>query len=317
MDKKSLFKFSFFQYIKSLFAKWFLYLGFIPYLYDFLSVYLPEPLKSFRLPTWVNIFSIFIAFLLASYFSWLELKDKLKTFLDNETSFDVVPYIYKLTAIKYLEETENKIKDYEREIELLKNRENQNYSLGVLPLINLFNRQPTEEDYSKWIEDKKAIIRRTNNFISKNKKIFLINFTISASRYDENIDIGVYLEDSVEFIDADDNKLPWKEESSNSFFGVDLKSLVHSRALIETESSFWKNISIKKHSAECNLRYLKKDFAYYFMGNYFFIKTNNDEINFKIHLNSKNSNGVKEYNKKIALRDLAFKDLLDIKEELS
>ena len=316
MDKKSLFKFSFFQYIKSLFAKWFFYLGFIPYLYDFLSIYLPEPLKSFRLPTWVNIFSIFISFLLASYFSWLELKDKLKTFLDNETSFDIVTYIYKITATKYLEETNNKIKDYEEEIELLKNREKQNYPFGVFLPINLFNRQPTEEDYSKWIEDKKAIIRRTNNFISKNKEIFLINFTISASRYDENIDIGIYLEDSAEFIDADDIKLPWEEESSNSIFGVNLKNLVRPQESTETEP-FRKNISIKKHSAGCNLRYLKKDFEYYFMGNYFFIKTNNDEVNFKIHLNSKNSNGVKEYNKKISLIDLVFKDLLDIKKEFS
>lgn len=315
MSNRRFFKFSFLQYIKSLFAKWFFYLGFIPYLYDFLSVYLPEPLKSFRLPTWVNVLSILISFLLASYFSWLEINEKLKTFLDSETSFIVTPLIYRLTATKYLEEVKNKIKHYEDEIRILTSKENLNHPFGILPIVNPFNRQPTKEDYLKWIEEKKSLIKKIENFISKNKGILLTNFTISANGYDENIDIGIYIKEPGEFINNDDINLPW-EESSSSVFGVDYKSLIRPQQSTESEP-FWKNGSIERHYAECNLRYLKKDFSYYFMSNSFFIKTDNDEINFILHLNSKNSNGTKEYKKKISINDLEIKDLLDVKKNFS
>ncbi len=305
--------FSFLQYLKSLFTKWFLYLGFIPYIYDVISTYLPTPLNSFRFPTWIINSSILISFLLANYFSWLELKEKLKTFLDNETNFKVKPLIYKLSATKYLSDIESKIKKYEEEIQILENIKKPNNTFGLLSLRNPFYLQPDKEDYLKWISEKKILKDKANSFISENGNLFLINFTISASRYDENIDIEIFINNSCEFIEFDKVELPIEtSKSKSSIFNINVKNLIPPR--VETEP-FRRETSINSHLAVCNLRYLKKDFAYYFMNDYFFIRTNEDEINFKIHLNSKNSNGVKEYNIKIRTSEITeIKDLLEIKD---
>lgn len=311
---------SFIIYLKSLLQKWILYLGFIPYVYDLISTYLPEPFKDFRFPIWVIHTSILLSLFIASYFTWLELKNKIDEHLSNETSFKIKPLIYKLTGEQYLSDIKKRIERYKDEIQILDNIDSSNTPLtGIgfllkMPNINPFNPKPKKEDYEKWINDLEILENKINNFLSNNKNLFLFNFTISANRYDENIEVKTIIDDSGELISIEDINLPIeKKRPSASLFDLTPKSL--KPLTNNNQEKFRQHIGIGKNSARCNLKYLKKDFAYFFMNDYLIIKIINKETNLKVFINSKFSNGTKEYNLQIReSKIIEKKDLSEFKE---
>ena len=149
-------KISFLLYLKTLLKKWVLYLGFVPYIYDLISTYLPEPLSNFRFPNWVTYPSILLFLLIAGYFSWLELKNKVDECLISETGFKLKPLIYNLSADMYILDIESRIRKYEGEIEILNNIGNTSNQLtgigSLLSTVNLIdtsNTKPKKENYEK------------------------------------------------------------------------------------------------------------------------------------------------------------------------
>lgn len=311
---------SFIVYLKALLKKWILYLGFIPYVYDLISIYLPEPLKDFRLPSWVIYPSILLSLFIASFFTWLELKNKIDEYLSNETNFKINPLIYKLTGKEYLSDIKKRISRYKDEIQISNNIDKSNTSLtgieDLLKGLSINPLEPKKEDYVKWINDLEILENKINNFLSNNKNLFLFNFTISVNRYDENIDVKTIIDDSGELINIENINLPIKDKrSSFSLFNLTLKDL--KPLTNNNQEIFRRHIEIDKNSARCNLKYLKKGFAYFFMNDYLIIKIISNETNLKVFINSKFSNGTKEYNLQIRKSDIIEKkDLSEIKEML-
>lgn len=313
-------KISFLLYLRTLLKKWVLYLGFIPYIYDLISTYLPEPFSNFRFPNWMTYPSILLFLLIASYFSWLELKNKVDEYLISETDFKVKPLIYELSADEYILDIESRIRKYEGEIEILNNISNpSNQSTGIESLLNAvnlidpFNTKSKKKDYEKWVGDLKILKDKVTNFLSENKNLFLFNLAISVDRYDENIDIKAIVNNNSEFIEAEKISLP-EDVPGKSSFPFNLNLITPKNI---DKDPFIRYTDISRKSLSCNFKYLKKDSSYYFPWEPIFIKIDKEKTNLTIFFNSKYSNGAKEYNIQIKKSEiLETKDLLEIKKKL-
>ena len=108
----------FLEYAKKLFKKWFIYIGFLPTFYDYVSIYLPQYFSNFQFPNLVKYIFLILFFIVASFSIWLEeKKEKEKILNDFEQYKNGLPnYEVKLILKKYQFEEVEKFKIKKKEI---------------------------------------------------------------------------------------------------------------------------------------------------------------------------------------------------------
>lgn len=154
-----------YYFLKQLSTKWIALLGFMPALYDFLSVYFEWNLK---LPIWVTIVFVIGAFFYASYKvfedEYKKRKD-LEKILDGPTSYEItailIPINFQLEKdYAYIDEIKNKAIQKLKEIKLIQEKSPTSnpgtvtISLESLGLANRLNK--THEEYNRELAVYKA-----------------------------------------------------------------------------------------------------------------------------------------------------------------
>jgi hypothetical protein len=193
----------FFEYIKKLLTKWFFYIGFLPTIYDYISVYLPKKWDVIKIPSFVNYVFLVLFFIASSFVLWLEEKkqkeeviNKLKEYFNSLPNYKIKLILkkYELQEIKNFRlEKEKLLKKALKQLEILKNE--QLDTLKGYEIEELFDFIPIESKYdlNKYISDLKNFITKIKSLeIDKNvENIKIYEATVEISniglKSDENI----------------------------------------------------------------------------------------------------------------------------------
>ncbi|GAX88013.1 hypothetical protein LNAT_P1310 [Lebetimonas natsushimae] len=194
----------FFKYIKKLLTKWFFYMGFLPTIYDYISVYLPKKWNVIKIPSFINYMFLVLFFIASSFVLWLEEKkqkeeviNKLKEYLNTLPNYKIKLILkkYELQEIKdFRLEKEKLLKKALKQLEFLKDK-GQLDTLKGYEIEELFDFIPIESEYdlNKYISDLKNFITKIKSLkIDKNiENIQIYEATVEISniglKSDENI----------------------------------------------------------------------------------------------------------------------------------
>ena len=107
------------EYLKKLFTTWFLYLGFLPTIYDYIATYFDWDLK---LPSFFIYIIVLLAFLFASYSVWVDEKkakeNLIKTManpVEYHVSGELIPIDFE--ADKHLKRIDDNVSKAKKEID--------------------------------------------------------------------------------------------------------------------------------------------------------------------------------------------------------
>lgn len=197
----------FFEYIKKLLTKWFFYMGFLPTIYDYISVYLPKKWNVIKIPSFINYMFLVLFFIASSFVLWLEEKKQKEEVINKfkEYSNSLPNYKIKLILKKYeLQEIKNfrlekekLLKKALKQIEFLKNK-GQLDTLKGHEIEELFDFIPIESEYNfnKYISDLKNFITKIKSLeIDKNvENIKIYEATVEISNIGLKSDENIYCE---------------------------------------------------------------------------------------------------------------------------
>ncbi|MBU0569623.1 hypothetical protein KKB40_02475 [Patescibacteria group bacterium] len=291
------------DFIKKVISQWVVLLLFLPTLYDFLHVYLPEPIKSFELTTNARNLFMVLAVLVAVYWVWRKEHIDFQTLQEGKTKFTVTPNFFKINIDKHLKQIDEKIKTSEAEIPHLE-------SENIFNHLTVFSRRKTQQSVEDYIKSLREYKNELASFYNKNKNLIGIYIELASDKYDENISVEFILNNSGQMLQADELKCPWQPSPPDR----DRLAFINHVDFRERDV-YRTNLEHGTNNISCDLRNLKKGRPVYFINEGIYISSTSPKIRFDIQISSRNSDGLQVFSfDKEKTSITKFRDISEIEE---
>lgn len=290
------------DFIKKIISQWVVLLLFLPTLYDFLHVYLPEPVKSFELTANArNIFMI-LAVLVAVYWVWRKEHIDLQTLQEGKTKFIVSPQFFKLKVDKHIKHIDEKIKTAKAELPDLAPE-------SIFDRLAVFSRGKTQQSVQDYIESLEKYKTELIDFCDHNKNVIGVYIRLDSDKYDENLSVEFALK-SGKILRPDELNCPWQPSPPDK----DRFAFINQVDFRERDV-YRTNLEYYQDGISCDLRNLKKGKPVLFVNEGIYIASVSPKISFEIRISSRNSDGLQVFpfdKEKTHITEL--KDISEIEE---